>query len=109
MLPATAVATLYQRLYRHGRRLADPVTAGSTLHEFEDALVKRVIELTRERRWGDSPASISQKTRQLTDLYVQGLYSLHAPSADEQTQAIQTWRQLHRQLWIAWLWQKKIK
>ena len=109
MLPATTVATLYQRLYRQGQRLTAPMTAGSTLHEFEEALVGRVIELTRKRRWGDTPASITQKTRQLTDLYVQGLYSPRTPNAAEQTLAIQAWLQLRRQLWLAWLWRKRGK
>ena len=109
MRPATTVATLYQRLYRHGRRLTAPMTAGSTLYEFEHALVGRVIELTRKRRWRDTPASITQKTRQLTDLYVQGLYSPRTPNAAEQTQAIQAWLQLRRQLWLAWLWRKRGK
>jgi transglutaminase-like putative cysteine protease len=108
MPPATTVTMLYQRLYRHGRRLAAPVETGSTPHEFKTALAERVIALTQGRRWASAPASVTQRLGWLTDLYVRKLYSPHAPVATEQAQAIKTWRQLRRQLWLAWLW-KKVK
>jgi transglutaminase-like putative cysteine protease len=105
--PALAVSTLYQRLYHHGQRLAVPTQAGSTAHEFETALARRVITLTQNRRGAAPPASIAQNTRWLTDLYTRELYSPHSPNSTEQTQALKTWRQLQSQLWLAWLWKKR--
>jgi hypothetical protein len=104
--PAAAVASLYQRLLRHGRRLAVPTMAGDTPYEFAAELTGQVTALAQERRWGAALASTSQEVRWLTDLYVRGLYSPREPSAAEQVQAIKLWRRLRWPLWLAWLWQR---
>lgn len=103
MSPALAVEMLYQRLYRHGRRLAVPVEVGSTPHEFAAGLAGRVLELAPDRRQEPEVSFVIRELRWLTDLYVRGLYSPHAPRAVEQTRAIRAWRRLRRQLWLAWL------
>ncbi len=106
MPPAVAVATLYQHLCRHGRRLAVPVETGSTPYEAAARLAGRVTELTQGRRWSTVAVSTVQEVRWLTDLYVRGLYSPHAPSAAEQAQAIRAWRRLRRQLWLVRMWSR---
>jgi transglutaminase-like putative cysteine protease len=104
--PAVTVATLYQRLYRHGQRLAVPVQAGDTPYEFAASLARRVADLAQARRWGPVLAPAAQEASWLTDLCVQALYSPHPPDAADQVQAIQAWRRLRWRLWLAWLWQK---
>jgi transglutaminase-like putative cysteine protease len=104
--PPAAVAALYQRLLRHGRRLAVPALVGDTPYEFAAGLAGEVAELARERRWGAALAATPQEVRRLTDLYVRGLYSPHDPNVAEQAQAIKAWQRLRWPLWLAWLWQK---
>lgn len=104
--PPAAVAMLYQRLYRHGRRLAAPVRAGDTPYELAASLAGRVADLAQENRWGAQFAPAAQELCWLTDLYVRGIYSPHPLEAADQAQAIQTWQRLRRRLWLAWIWLK---
>jgi transglutaminase-like putative cysteine protease len=105
--PVEVVATLYQRLYRHGRRLAIPARMGDTPYEFAAALTEQLAELAQERRSGTDATLITQHIDRLTDLFVRGLYSSDKPDAAEKAKAIRTWRRLRRNLWWAWLWQKR--
>jgi transglutaminase-like putative cysteine protease len=107
--PAAAVAVLYQRLYRHGRRLTVPVQAGDTPHEFAASLAGRVADLAQGRRWGMVFAPAARELWWLTDLYVRELYSPYLPDAADRAQAIQTWQRLRRRLWLMWMWQKRQK
>jgi hypothetical protein len=103
------IATLYQRLYRHGRRLAVPMEAGDTPYEFEAGLTERVTTLAQDRRWGETLTTTGQQVRWLTDLYVEGLYSPHKPDTADRSQALKRWQGLRRRLWLAWLWQRMKK
>ena len=105
--PAATVTMLYQRLYRHGRRLAVSAEAGDTPHEFATALTGRVTELAGERDSKVALTAVSERVSWLTELYVRALYSPHEPSAIERAQAIQTWKRLRQHLWRAWIWQKR--
>ncbi len=107
--PAEAIAALYQRLYRHGRRLVVPTQVGDTPYEFEAGLTERVTALAQDRRWGETLAVADQEVRWLTDLYVQGLYSPHKPDAADRSQALKRWQQLRRKLWLAWIWHRTQK
>jgi transglutaminase-like putative cysteine protease len=104
--PAEVVSTLYQRLYRHGQRLAVPMEAGDTPYEFEAGLRERVATLAQDRRWGETLATTDQEVRWLTDLYVQGLYSPHEPDPVDRSRALKRWQGLRRRLWLAWIWQR---
>ncbi len=104
--PAAVVGALYQRLYRHGRRLAVQTQAGDTPYEFAAGLTERFTELTQGRRSRGFLNSVNQQVRWLTDLYVRGLYSQHEPDAAEKARAIQTWGRLRQHLWRTWLWWK---
>jgi transglutaminase-like putative cysteine protease len=105
--PAEVVATLYQRLYRHGRRLAVPVNAGDTPYEFAAGLTGRLAELAENKGAGTASTPNSQPVHWLTDLYVRGLYSPHEPEVAEKKQAIKMWQRLRQHLWLAWVWQKR--
>ncbi len=111
LTPVVAVATLYQRLRRHGQRLAVPTWTGDTPYEFAASLAERVNTLAQEKRWGMVLAPAHQEVHRLTHLYVRASYSAHRLSPTEQTQAIQTWRCLRRRLWLVWLsvWWARVK
>jgi transglutaminase-like putative cysteine protease len=104
--PAAAMSALYERLYRHGRRLAVPVAKGATPYEFEAGLAERLRTLAQRRHRDEELAFITQDIRRLTDLYVRGLYSEHKPAVAERSQAIKTWRRLRQRLWLVWVWEK---
>ena len=106
MSPVAAVVTLYQRLYRHGQRLAVPAGVGTTPYEFAADLAERVAVLAQDKRFSAVLASTVQEVRWLTDLYVRGLYSRYGLSTAEKAQAVETWQRLSRHLWLAWMWQK---
>ena len=101
--PAVAVATVYQRLYRYGKRLGVPVRAGDTPYEFATGLTERVTELAQERPVDVGLPIAFQQVRWLTELYVRGLYSLREPDIAEKAQALQMWKRLRRSLWRAWV------
>jgi hypothetical protein len=65
-----------------------------------------VAALAQGRRFGATSTSTNREVRQLTDLYVRGLYSPQKPAAADRSQAIKAWRRLRRKLWLAWVWQR---
>jgi transglutaminase-like putative cysteine protease len=103
--PAAAVSILYERLYRHGRRLAVAIETGATPYEFEAGLTERV-EILAQGRLGEDLASTARDIRWLTDLHVRGLYSQQKPAAAARSQAIKAWRRSSRRLWLVWVWQR---
>jgi len=106
--PVAAVAILYRRLERHGRRLAVPSQVGDTPYEFAASLAGWVADLAQRGRWSGVLTSAVQEVRQLTELYVQASYSSRLPGAADRTRAIQTWQGLRWRLWLARMWQKKL-
>jgi hypothetical protein len=105
--PAAVVATLYQRLYRHGRRLGVPMNAGDTPYEFAAGLTGRLAELAQNKGAGTASTSNSHPVHWLIDLYVRGRYSPHEPEVAETRQAIEMWQRLRQHLWLAWIRQKR--
>jgi len=111
LAPAAAVATLYRRLQRHGRRLAVPMREGDTPYEFATSFAGHFADLAQKRTlrgkyWDTALAPAVQEARQLVGLYVQASYTPRPPNTDDQRQAIQTWRWLRRRLWVAWVLQR---
>jgi len=105
--PVAAMAALYGRLRRSGRRLAVPMRAGDTPHEFATAFADRVAGLAAGGRWGRALSPAAQESRRLTELYVRASYTFHAPDAGEQKRAIKTWRRLRWRLWLVRRWQRR--
>jgi hypothetical protein len=102
--PQALMAALYQRLQRHGRRLALPAQAGDTPYEFAERLTGCVSELARARHRRLQPmlAPVDGEVQRLVSLYVRTLYSPHEPSSAERAEAVQTYHQLRRRLWLVW-------
>jgi transglutaminase-like putative cysteine protease len=101
--PAAAATRLYRRLRRYGRRLETTPRAGDTPYEFAALLSARLTDLAHAGRLASLLAPAAAEVRQVTDLYVQTLFSPHPPDAAAQRQAIRTWQRLQRRLWLAWL------
>jgi transglutaminase-like putative cysteine protease len=102
--PVAAVATLYERLRRHGRRLAVPGRPGDTPYEFAASFIKHMADLAHDGRWGRMLTPAAQEVRWLTDLCVRSFYSPYPPGVTDQVQAIQTWQRLRRRLWLVGVW-----
>lgn len=99
MPPAVAVVVLFQRLQRHGNRLAIPLRPGDTPFEFATAFTTSVGQLAAGRQ---ALQPILPYTEQLTRLYVQAAYSHHPPASPEKRQALQIWRDMQWRLWLLW-------
>lgn len=99
--PEVATATLYWRLYRHGRRLSVPTKPGGTPYEYITSLAGCVRELAATGTWAIVVTPLAQEARWLASLYVRTCYGRYYPDAADQRQAIRTWRRLHLRLWLA--------
>ena len=69
--PAAAMAALYGRLWRSGLRLAVPMRAGDTPHEFALAFAGWVADLSTGGRWGRVLSPVARESHRLAELYVQ--------------------------------------
>jgi hypothetical protein len=105
--PAATAALLYERLRRHGHRLAVPTWGSETPYEFAETLTGRVERLAQENRWRVLLLPAVQELRWLADLYVRTSYSPHPPEPAEQGRAIRIWQRLQPRLWLAWLSARK--
>jgi len=107
LTPVAAVATLYQRLQHHGRRLAVPMREGDTPYEFATSFAVHLGDLARGKVGGDTTlAPAVREAQRLVSLYVQASYTPRPTNTDDQRQAIQTWQWLRRRLWMVWVLQK---
>jgi transglutaminase-like putative cysteine protease len=101
--PAAAVAEVYRRLQRRGRRLAVPVRVTDTPYEFVTSFANRIAALVRDEYSGQVLASAAEEARRLTELYVQISYSSRVPDVADRSQAMRTWLRLRWRLWLAWV------
>jgi hypothetical protein len=102
LTPVAAVATLYQRLQHHGRRLGMPMREGDTPYEFGTSFAEHFANLARGKYWWDTTlAPAVQEAQRLVSLYVQASYTPRPPNTDDQRRVIQTWQWLSRRLWVA--------
>jgi transglutaminase-like putative cysteine protease len=106
LTPATAMATLYRRLQRHGQRLGMAMREGDTPYEFAASFAGHLADLARGRLGEMALASAVQEAQRLVSLYVQASYTPRPPDTNDQRQAIQIWRRLGRRLWVAWVLQR---
>jgi transglutaminase-like putative cysteine protease len=102
--PAATIAMLYQRLYRHGPRLAVSPQPADTPYEFAAALNRRLTELAAASRWPEFLAAGAAEIDYLARLYVRACFSAHPPDRAGQARAIHAWRRLRQRLWLAWLY-----
>jgi transglutaminase-like putative cysteine protease len=105
MPPERMVAILYQRLYRHGRRLAVSAQPGDTPFEYLASLAGRVGDVAENRLLAIVLANAAQEARWLVGLYVRTCYGPFSPDAVDRKQAIRTWRRLRWRLRLARVFQ----
>lgn len=98
--PTTVVATIYGRVYGHGRRIA-AVAAGDTPYEFTGRVAERVAALATQSRLRGLLSPTSEELRSLTSLYVQALYSPYEPGEADKARALRLWGRLRPRLWLA--------
>lgn len=96
--PTDAAAAIYRRLRRFAKWLRVQSGASDTPYEFAEAFSVRALQLSKEKRWRRTGASIAPDVRWLIDLFVRAAYSPRAPQAYEQTQAVAMWRRLSLRL-----------
>ncbi|MGD8968909.1 MAG: transglutaminase-like domain-containing protein, partial [Anaerolineae bacterium] len=119
--PVAALASLYGRLRRCGRRLKVPMQAGDTPHEFGAAFEGWLADAARGRsrdelergrrgtgqgRLGAAVAAGAEELAWLTGLYARASYSQRSPGADERARAVRVWGRLRWRLVLARLWQR---
>ncbi|MGB8645508.1 MAG: transglutaminase-like domain-containing protein [Anaerolineae bacterium] len=112
MTPAGTVKAIYGRMIGHARRLRVDVRPANTPHQANALLAQRLEELVGAMRSAHPPSGRAQAVsdaqylaRALADLYVETLYSPHAPDVMAQTRVIQAWSRLRSLLWRARWWQ----
>jgi transglutaminase-like putative cysteine protease len=105
MPPEQMVAILYQRLYRHGRRLAVSAQTGDTPFEYLASLVGRVGEMGTGKLLATVLANAAFEANWLVGLYVRTCYGPSSPDVIDRKQAMRLWRRLQRRLWLAQLFQ----
>jgi hypothetical protein len=103
--PPVAVARVYQRVRRHGRKLAMPMRAGDTPYEFARAFTGWATALAREKLWGEIVAGAVFEVRRLVDLYVEANYTPRPMRTIDFWYALQVWRKLWWRLWLGRLFQ----
>lgn len=105
--PATAVASIYGRLYGQGRRLTrSPL--GDTPYEFAHHVSEQMHHLAKNSRWRGILQPAPDEVNTLTSLYVRTEYSPHQPTTEDKVRALRAWRRLQGRLWLAWL-QERIR
>lgn len=104
--PLWALASIYQRLRRHGRRLAVPMRPGDTPAEFGISLAGWLEGFPGEGRLGAFVATGAKELHGLTELYVRSTYSARSADAGDRARAIRLWERLQWRLRAARLWQK---
>ncbi|MBN2499786.1 MAG: hypothetical protein JXB38_03400 [Anaerolineales bacterium] len=101
LTPEMAVVNIYQRLYRHARHLKILPKMGATPLEFADALEDRLEALKARMPRIKGLGEAEEQIDWLTDMYTRAIYSEKGSDKAEQKEAIRTWWQLRRRMWLA--------
>jgi transglutaminase-like putative cysteine protease len=101
--PTAIAAMLYERLRRHGQRLAVPMLAGDTPYEFAHSFVGHLSRVRGGHR-GEVLASTVQDVRHLVEYYVRVTYSPELPDEVDQVDLVRAWHRLRWRLWSARAW-----
>jgi transglutaminase-like putative cysteine protease len=94
--PEAAIAEVYRRLVRTGRRMGLHVSDDTTPREFASLFAA----LSTEPYWAMVSAPDAE-VRALTALYTRASYSATPPDGARQAEAIATWRVIRKQMWLA--------
>lgn len=106
--PPIAVVSLYRRLLRQGRRLPFPLLPSQTPYEVSTGMGAQLDRLVEGSPFHQVLHPGSDEIADLTEVYVQTIYSPTPPGSAHQHAAIQTWGRLRWRLWLA-KWLKRLR
>ncbi len=99
--PSRAIHWIYKGIYRLGRNLTGPSSAGETASEFAEALEAKLYLLSQRGYLRKIFALAPAELDLLTDLYLRATYTAHMPQKSEVLLALRAWRGLRWRLWLA--------
>lgn len=101
--PTHAMRLMYRGLYRLGRKLAGPATAGETASEFAALLHHKLHYLSQQRMLRKSFVLARRELRLFTSLYLRAVYSPRPPEKAEIRASLRNWQALRRRLLMAYI------
>jgi transglutaminase-like putative cysteine protease len=96
-----AVAWIYKRVYRQGRKVTGPLRKGETAHEFAARLEAKLDFLSQHSHLRKILDPAALEIISLTNIYNQAIFSPRPPRRDDVSQAFRTWRRLRWRLTLA--------
>ncbi|HXD10160.1 MAG TPA: transglutaminase domain-containing protein [Anaerolineales bacterium] len=108
LAPAIAIDRIYHKFYRAGRPFARARIQGETAHEFVARLKHRLNEESKLSRFKNLFDRLQNGIDHLTDIYHTALFRDQQMQKHDSRFALQIWRQLRWQLWLARLITLKI-
>ena len=96
---------LYQRLYRHGRKLGVLTKKEVTPIEFSERLVDVLFGLSSASKFTELFLETAAQVKTFTDIYIFSRYSTRSLTSANHKELKQLWRQLRYQLFIARVYQ----
>lgn len=103
MTAIAAFSHLYQRLYRHGRRLGIHTSIENTPIEFSERLENRLAVLALGSLFGKPLQKTITQVRDFTHVYTLMRYSPLTLGMEDRGNIIRLWRSIRRRLWLAHL------
>jgi hypothetical protein len=101
LAPPLAIEKIYRNLYRRGRPLAGARTEAETAYEFKVKLIGRIEIVRKGVILPKLLFSARNDIEHLTELYQATLFRQSNIQKQDAKKALQTWKHLRLQLWIA--------
>ena len=109
--PEGMITRLYQRLYRHGKRLGTRARKEDTPNDFGISLRRQFASFSGRSLGYKSMRQARQEVRNLAKIYTHAQFSPQALQPEEQEQTLAIWQRLRRKLVLArgLYWLQKLK
>ena len=109
--PEGMITRLYQRLYRHGKRLGTRARKEDTPNDFALSLRRQFASFSGRSLGYKSMRQARQEVRNLAKIYTHAQFSPQALQPEEQEQTLAIWQRLRRKLVLArgLYWLQKLK
>jgi hypothetical protein len=101
LAPTVAIEKIYRNLYRRGRPLVGARTQAETAYEFKQKLIERIEAARKGTLHSKLLFSAQNEIEHLTELYQATLFRQSNLQKKDVKKAIQTWKSLRLQLWVA--------
>ena len=109
--PEGMITRLYQRLYRHGKRLGTRARKEDTPNDFALSLRRQFASFSGRSLGYKSMRQARKEVRNLAKIYTHAQFSQRALQPEEQEQTLAIWQRLRRKLVLArgLYWLQKLK